>query len=193
MSCSLSRRRPARETRRALAGLVFDEREVRDVELEEPGELVEQSPRDPGRAVGVEQRVREAADCCELAVARASALRLARPAGRRSRAGRDRASCGRSRRAGRPRAGSPTSETSGWPAERLLRDERLDAEDPPRRARRPGRPAPSRTPISRAATLSPQRRGHAPGPRRDRAPRRMSNGTALNSTAWVSAFTGRPR
>ena len=49
--------------------VVLDDREVRDIQLEEPGQLVQEDPRDRGRPVGVEQLMRKAADSCDLAVA----------------------------------------------------------------------------------------------------------------------------
>ena len=49
--------------------VVLDDREVRDIQLEEPGQLVQEDPRDRGRPVGVQQLMRKAADSCDLAVA----------------------------------------------------------------------------------------------------------------------------
>ena len=140
--------------------VVFDEREVRDIELEEPGQLVQENPRDPGRTVGVEQLVREAADFCELAIpARHFLFRI----GHGSRAGHEQAEIApladdRDERDGREQDSDQANQRIA--GERFLRDERLDAQD--RKGETHGREDQRRRepdPV-RLATLSPQCRGH---------------------------------
>ena len=83
----------------------------------------------PVGPVGVEQLVREAADYCELAIpARRLLFRIGRGRGSRSRAGRDRASCGRcdERQGCEQDAEQGNQRIAG---RRLLRDQRLDAQD----------------------------------------------------------------
>ena len=68
-SCSLSSPPSRAEMMRCSPPVVLDDREVRDIQLEEPRQLIQENPRDRGRPVGVEQLMREAADSCDLAVA----------------------------------------------------------------------------------------------------------------------------
>ena len=150
---------PRRDEDRSPA-VILDEREVRDVQLEEPRQLVQQNLRDPGGAVGVEQLVRKAADFGALAIAARSLLfSLARGPGSGDESGEIAPVTGdRDERHGEKENADECNQR--MTGRRLLGDQRLDAHDrcgEPHawEDQRRGKPD-----LPRPTTLSPQCRGH---------------------------------